>query len=92
MSEINEFMSDRQEAEQESQKLKDAGLSLSLTDGSVFVRSNLTVVNNLRNVYSELDSCNVSFIELINNNADFIHGLQEIFEMFDADLSTKMER
>lgn len=92
MSEINEFMSDRQEAEQESQKLRDTGLSLSLTDGSVFVRSNLTVVNNLRNVYSELDSCNVSFIELIENDADCIQGLQEIFEMFDADLSTKMER
>lgn len=92
MSEIDEFKSDNQETEKVMQNLKDAISRMPLMDGLGFVRSNLAVVNNLRNTYSDLNSCNTEFIDLVGNNADFIPGLQEIYASFDADLSTKMGR
>lgn len=91
MSEINEFKSDRQAAEQAKQKLVNTTLNLLVSAERGFVTSNLTVVNNLFNVFSELCSCNADFMRLVEKDADSIEGLQEAFETYDADLSTNME-
>lgn len=91
MSGTGKFISNGAEAEKESGRLKATGTSLSGSMSASSLMTNLTVIDNLSNINSELSSCNSAFMDLINKDADSITGLQEAFETFDMETAEEME-
>lgn len=91
MSDIIEFKSDRDAAKQVGQKLAEVAQNLAMSAPQIVVRSNLTIVDNISNVFRELQACNEDFIKMLDKDENHIDGLQEAFENLDMNLSTKME-
>lgn len=91
MSDTGTFKSSREEAEKESKNIKKSGTSIATLTIDSYCKTNLSVVDNLKQISSELSSCNSAFIDLIDKDADSIIGIQEAFETFDMETAEEME-
>ena len=90
MSDTGKFKSSQAAAQKNSAAISAAVAVGGVSSAVKIIKTNLSVVENIHEMETQLSSCNTEFKQLVANDADSILNLSDFFTDFDSEVAWTM--